>query len=83
METTPQHHYTFRMTWRNPDGALDAPVFQRVGVAAHAPFEADSLVRAHFPTLEALELSSIEPLGDGCGDDRCSVCNPSSRNRRP
>lgn len=81
METS-EHHYTFRAEHHPLVGtSIQGVTIQRVGVVAGSPRAAETAVRIHFPALNSLELIGIEKAGDGCADDRCAVCHPSTRNR--
>lgn len=80
--STPEHHYTFEVT-RPAPSSIAADSFERlqVGRDAGSPGEAYQLLGRDYPTATLFELRLVSPIGDGCGDERCAVCNPSSRNR--
>jgi hypothetical protein len=80
MTTTPLHHYTFKAQTVESRLGRTVTVGREVGVNATSPAEGEQRVRATIADVVALELVRIGKAGDGCGDDRCSVCNPSSRN---
>lgn len=81
METTSQHHYRFRVDV--PIAGSSEPSFRHfeAGVAADTHAEGLNAVAGAFPAATLIELRGIDKMGEGCGDDRCAVCYPSSRNR--
>ena len=81
METSSQHHFRFRVDV--PIAGSSEPSFRyfEAGVAADSHAEGLNAVAAAFPSATRLELRGIDKIGDGCGDTRCAVCNPSSRNQ--
>lgn len=80
METTSQHRYRF--TIEEPVGFGVAPAIRKREEATDADSHAEALntVSAANPKASRVYLAGIDKIGDGCGDPRCAVCNPSSRN---
>lgn len=75
------HRYTFTLTdWANASQEQTASK-QRVSTIAPSPAAAERRVRANFPAARSIVLTGVAMGDTPCGDDRCAVCNPSSRNR--
>ena len=74
------HHFTF--TVEAPRGLEFSTVaaVRRIGAVAHSCAEAEAAVRAYAISDSRIYLHSIERIGEGCADERCQVCHPSSRN---
>jgi hypothetical protein len=81
MNTSALHHYTFKVTQHGALPILSAGTIRRVGVEATSPANAEAAIHGYLLGVEHVELLSLEKIGDGCGDERCAVCHPSSRNR--
>lgn len=80
MSESAKHLYTFRVTRPASPTSRPAPVTFEHSVEAASPLEAHGAILRPEPLNTVAELLRVSKAGDGCGDDRCSICNPSSRN---
>lgn len=80
--STHQHHYTFEVTRPAPSSITGGGMQHfHAGANGTGPANAEAAVRKQYPTATLLVLSLVSPGGERCGDERCAVCYPSSRNR--
>jgi hypothetical protein len=80
--STLKHHYTFEVSRPAPSSVATGGTQRfHAGAIGTSPAAAEQVVRDRYPTATLLTLSLVQPAGERCGDERCAVCYPSSRNQ--